>query len=401
MAPYTKLPSKAKVKPDPFTAHISDEKLKQMIDLVKLSPIGAESWENLDESRTWGMNRKWLSEAKDHWANKFDWRATEKRINSFPNYTVPIKDDDGSEYTMHFIALFSDNENAIPLIFYHGWPGSFLEFLDMLDHIKKQYSPDKLPYHIIVPSLPGYTFSSGPPTNKDASRIEMTRVCFKLVHQLGFEDGYIAQGGDLGSFVSRQSAQEDPACKAFHLNMVMVKPPENKNELKLDELEIKYAPKGQRWLDVGTAYGQEHGTRTGTIGLALSASPLALLSWIGEKFLEWSDQDPPLDQILEGVSLYWLTDTIPRCLYPYRSLYGPKRAEIQKRSESTKEGAKNKPMGYSWFPHELVPTPVSWAATSGNLVWHKRHSSGGHFAAMEKPVELWNDVEEFVKVAWK
>ncbi|GAM88923.1 hypothetical protein ANO11243_069570 [Dothideomycetidae sp. 11243] len=398
MAAYTKAPAKATAKPTPFTAKVSDEKLKQMLDLVKLSPIGPESWENLDESRTWGMNRKWLSKAKDHWESKFDWRATEKRINSFPNYTLPIRDDDGSEYTMHFIALYSEKEDAIPIAFYHGWPGSFLEFLDLLDLIKQKYTPENLPYHIIVPSLPGYTFSSGPPLNKDCSRIEMARVCQKLMHQLGFSDGYIAQGGDLGSFVARQSAQQDAACKAFHVNMCMIPPPENKDTLPMDELEIKAAPKGKRWIDYGTSYGQEHGTRTGTIGLVLSASPLAMLAWIGEKFLEWSDQDPPVDQILESVSLYWLTDTFPRCIYPYRSIYGPNHAAINAELEKTKE--KTKPMGYSWFPHELVPTPVSWVATSGNLVWYKRHASGGHFAAMERPKELFDDVEEFVKVAW-
>ena len=320
MTPYTKLPSKAKAKPSPFTANIPDEKLKQMLDLIKLSPIGPQTYENTDESRTWGITRKWLSSAKEQWTTKFDWRASEKRINGFPNYTLPISDDNGGEYTMHFIALFSDNEDAIPIAFYHGWPGSFLEFLDMLDLIKSKWSPDKLPYHIIVPSLPGYTFSSGPPPSIDANRNDMARICQRLMHQLGFGDGYIAQGGDLGSFVARQNGAEDSACKAFHVNMFMLPPPKNSDELPRDELEIKYAPKGEKWSSFGTAYGQEHGTRSGTIGLALSASPIALLAWIGEKFLEWSDQDPPLDQILESVSLYWLTDGFPRGLYPYRSV---------------------------------------------------------------------------------
>ena len=320
MAPYTKLPSKAKVKPTPFKANISDSKLKQMLDLIKLSPIGIDTYENNDTSRTWGMNRKWLSEAKDRWAAGFDWRASEARINSFPNYTVDITDDDGTKYTMHFIALFSDKEDAIPIGFFHGWPGSILEFLDMLDVIKGKYTPETLPYHIIVPSLPGYTFSSGPPVSKDCSSVEMGRVCQKLMHQLGFSDGYVAQGGDLGSFISRQAAQQDTSCKAFHVNMFMMKPPKNMNELPLEEIEMKYAPKGQRWLDYGSAYGREHGTRNGTIGLVLSASPVAMLAWIGEKFLEWTDQDPPVDKILESVSLYWLTDTFPRCIYPYRSV---------------------------------------------------------------------------------
>lgn len=322
MAPYTKLPSKVKVKPVPFTAHISDEKLKLMIDLVKLSPIAVPTFENLDKSRTHGVNQPWIAAAKEHWATKFDWRATEKHINSFPNYTVDVTDDDGAVVNMHFIALFSDKEDAIPIVFFHGWPGSFLEFLDMFDLIKKKYSPEQLPYHIVVPSLPGFTFSSGAPTTKDWADIDLARICRKFVHALGFGDGYIAQGGDVGSFVAKQCARDDPACKAFHNNAsVILPPPENHEQLETTELEKKMmSTRGQAFIDYGDAYGREHGTRAGTIGLVLSASPIALLAWVGEKFLEWSDEDPPVDKILDCVSLYWLTDTMPRCIYTYRSV---------------------------------------------------------------------------------
>ena len=114
---------------------------------------------------------------------------------------------------MHFVALFSDKEDAIPIAWYHGWPGSFLEFLDMLNVIKEKYSPADLPYHIIVPSLPGYAYSSGPPLEVDLTIPDMPRITNKLMEALGFGGGYIAQGGDLGSFVSRKSAEEFDACK--------------------------------------------------------------------------------------------------------------------------------------------------------------------------------------------
>lgn len=148
----------------------------------------------------------------DYWTGR---RAHEERINSFPNYTQTIKDDDGNEYTMHFIALFSENSNAIPIAFYHGWPGSFLEFLSMLDLIKKQYSAKDLPYHIIVPSMPGYAFSSGPPVDKDFELADAVRLCNNLMQSLGFADGYIAQGGDLGSFISKSSARTHDSCKGL------------------------------------------------------------------------------------------------------------------------------------------------------------------------------------------
>ncbi|KAG8631701.1 hypothetical protein KVT40_000841 [Elsinoe batatas] len=398
MADYTKLPSSAKVKPTPFTANIPEEKLQQMLQLAKLAPIAPEVYENVDTSRTFGMNREWLIKARDHWITKFDWRKHEKRINSFPNYQTEITDDSGAKWNVHFVALFSNNENAIPIGFFHGWPGSFLEFLDLLDLIKEKYTPDTLPYHVVVPSLPGYTFSSGPPVDKDATFSEMSGVTGKLMHALGFGSGYIAQGGDLGSFISRYLGGFDDACKGWHVNACFTPPPENADKLHLEQIEIESMGRGKTWTDTGTAYGQEHGTRTATIGLVLSSSPVALLAWIGEKFLEWTDEDPPLDQILESISLYWLTDTFPRCIYPYRSLYGPNRQAIR---EKTTPKQIQTPMGYSFFPKELVPTPVSWAATTGNLVHSNRHTSGGHFAAMEKPAELLSDVEEFIKVAWK
>ncbi|KAF4551184.1 Epoxide hydrolase-like protein 4 [Elsinoe fawcettii] len=398
MADYTKLPSSAKVKPTPFTANISDEKLQQMLQLAKLAPIAPETYENVDTSRTFGTNRDWLIKAREHWVTKFDWRKHEERINSFPNYHVEITDDSGAKWSMHFIALFSNKENAIPIGFFHGWPGSFLEFLDLLDLIKKKYTPDTLPYHIVVPSLPGYTFSSGPPTNKNATFEEMSSVPGKLMHALGFEKGYVAQGGDLGSFVSRYLGGFDDSCKAYHTNMSVQPPPKNAAELSLEQIEKEHQHRGKTWMDTGTAYGQEHGTRTATIGLVLSSSPVALLAWIGEKFLEWTDEDPPIDQILESISLYWLTDTFPRCIYPYRSLYGPDRDAIRAKTTPEKH---NTPMGFSWFPKELVPTPVSWVGTTANLVWSRHHTSGGHFAAMEKPAELLADVEDFVKAVWK
>lgn len=191
----------------------------------------------------------------------------------------------------------------------------------MLSLIKKRYpDPSTLPYHIIVPSLPGYAFSSSPPVDRDFKAEHMAPVMDSLMHTLGFGDGYIAQGGDLGSFIARQLGVESPSCKAFHLNLYQLPAPANAESLPISEQEKKGLERGKAFRDSGSAYAMEHGTRTATIGLTLSSSPLALLSWIGEKFLEWTDEDPELDAILDSVSLYWLTDTYARCIYPYRSV---------------------------------------------------------------------------------
>lgn len=145
-----------------------------------------------------------------------------------------------------------------------------------------------------------------------------------LMAGLGFGSGYLVQGGDLGSFVSRFLAMQYDACKGMHVNMMAMPPPsENSDELPMDEEEKKALQKASEFVDTAYAFALEQGTRTATIGLTLSASPLALLSWIGEKILEWTYEDPPLETILEHVTLYWLTDTIPRCFYHNRGMGNP------------------------------------------------------------------------------
>ena len=183
--------------------------------------------------------------------------------------------------------------------------------------------------------------------------------------------------------------------------MNIMTPPDNASSLPVSDNEKK--AQGHRdFLAYGSAYAREHGTRTATIGLVLSSSPIALLSWIGEKFLEWTDEDPSLETILDSVTLYWLTDTFPRCIYPYRDNFGPKANPANSKPKSKTFNAGTKPMGYSWHPYELVPTPRSWTElTTENLVFYREHERGGHFAALEGPEILWGDVEEFVKKAWK
>ncbi|KAK5681832.1 hypothetical protein LTS10_006365 [Elasticomyces elasticus] len=402
MADYGKIPSSAKLQPKPFKAHVDDEKLQAMKTLLKYSPIGPATFENTAEdqgeslvsgrNRKYGMRRDYLTNAKEVWLNEFDWRKHEDHINSFPQYTVPVTDDDGITIDVHFMALFSEKPDAIPIGFFHGWPGSFLEFLELFGILKDKYSPKDLPYHVIAPSLPGYAYSSGPPVDQNYSVNQMCDHMHKLMVGLGFESGYLAQGGDIGSFVGRYLAATYDACKGMHLNAYMVGPPDREDKMNdVDEYEKQVMQRGPAWRETGMAYGIEHATRPGTIGLVLSSSPLALLAWIGEKFLEWTDDDPPLDKILESITLYWLTETFPRCIYPYRVLMSGKRETPYV----------SKPSGYSLFPKELVPVPKSWAAATANIVSYSQHKKGGHFAAMERPADLLADVEEWVPKAWK
>ena len=391
MSCYNRLPKEASLKLTTFKVAISDKELGEFRELLRLSKSGPKTYENLQNDGRFGVTYEWMLNAKSHWETKFDWRRHEERINSFPNYIADIKDEDGDEHAIHFVALFSEKHDAIPLMCIHGWPGSFLEFLDMLSTFKKRYTAQELPYHIVIPSLPGYAFSSTPPLQKDWILTDSARLMNKLMVGLGFESGYAVQGGDIGSYTSRIMAAKYDSCKAMHLNFCIMPCPESAAEksLPLDEAETQGLSRGGTFGKTGNAYALEHATRPATIGFVLSSSPLALLAWIGEKFLDWTDATPSLDQILEAVTLYWLTDTFPRALYPYRGELVKSEASFEKEDDYRlvfKKGPERymvhsdpqlfcqKPFGYSWNPKEIAPIPRSWAATTGNLVWFRRHS---------------------------
>jgi len=129
-----------------------------------------------------------------------------------------VKDEDGLSFDVHFMAFFSQKPDAVPIVFSHGWPGSFLEFIDMFKVLKDKYNndPTQLPYHLIAPSLPGWTLSSGPPTDRNWIAADSARIIHKLMVDLGFGDGYVAQGGDIGAFISQCLTRDYPACKAMH-----------------------------------------------------------------------------------------------------------------------------------------------------------------------------------------
>ncbi|KAK5685050.1 hypothetical protein LTS10_003125 [Elasticomyces elasticus] len=213
--------------------------------------------------------------------------------------------------------------------------------------------------HFVL-SLPGYGYSNGPPLDKDFDVQGIARMVDILMVGLGFGGGYISQGGDISSFVSRVLAVNAEACKAVHLHhAVPIK--------SLSQEEQKGLERYNNFNEIGNAYAREHGTRLSTIGLVLPSSPVALLAWVGEKFLQWSDTSPPLTELLVSVSLYWFTNSFPRAIYPYRQFFGSKPSFFHPDAEWHIK----KPMGYSWHPKELAPVPKDWVAKSGNLVWYR------------------------------
>ena len=393
---FNTLPDGASDTIKPWKVDIPQQDLDTLATLLKLAPIPPPTFENSlpGQDRRLGVRRDWLLAAKKYWETDFEWRKHEEHVNSFPQYKVTISDT-LADFDIHFVALFSSRKHAIPILLLHGWPGSFLEFLPLLALLRSKYTAETLPYHLIIPSLPGYTFSTPPPSDKDFRADDAARIFDTLASLLGFES-YVVQGGDVGGRVARIIAAQYPNCKAVHLNThPMSAPDPSCLTSSIDDTEKAGLERHNFFLHNGTGYASEHASRPSTIGFVLSSTPLALLAWVGEKFLDWTDDDPSLDTILESVTLYWLTGCATTNLWSYRQFYGPNADH-----HGSKKWHINKPFGYSWFPKEINPIPKAWIETTGDLTFFRRHNKGGHFAALEQPQVLWSDVEEFLKMAW-
>ncbi|CAG8300740.1 unnamed protein product [Penicillium salamii] len=372
----------------PFKVSIPKAKISELQTLLQVAKFAPHTYENSQTDRRYGVGTDWLVTMRDLWLRSYNWKTTEDRINSFPQFETEVEG-----ITIHFVSLFSLKKDAVPLLLLHGWPGSFLEFLPILQRFRDEYTPETLPYHLIVPSLPGYTFSSGPPLDKDFGTGDIARVMDQLMKNLGFESGYIAQGGDIGSRIARHLAVDHESCK---VNVVFMRKPEGATDDNLNAFEIQGIERMYQFVATGSGYAVEHGTRPSTIGHVVASSPIALLAWVGEKFCEWVDDPLSPDDILESITLYWFTDTFPRAIYTYRQNYPP--PPIPAANEP--RWYIKKPLGFSSFPKELARLPRSWVETTGNLVFWQQHQKGGHFAALERPDELKADLVKFVNQVW-
>ncbi|KAL8676931.1 MAG: hypothetical protein Q9224_007238, partial [Gallowayella concinna] len=254
-----------------------------------------------------------------HWQEKYDWRHHEAQMNKLPQYTTRISVKDFEDLDIHFVHQTSVVKNAIPLLFVHGWPGSFLEvtkILPLLSNVK-----DGEPaFHIVAPSLPNFGFSQGV-KKKGFSVPQYAEVCHNLMLRLGYPQ-YVTQGGDWGTWITRTIGLLYPnACKASHINMVAGSPPSpTENPVQsLQQAVTPYTEAEQAGLDrsnwfqeQGSGYGAIQSTKPQTLGYALADSPLGLLAWIYEKLHDWTDAFPwSDDEILTWVSIYLFSTAGP------------------------------------------------------------------------------------------
>ncbi|KAF7595334.1 hypothetical protein BBP40_006583 [Aspergillus hancockii] len=335
----------------------------------------------------------WFSLASDSWS-EINGPTLEDEINRHPQFNASVTVDGQTSY-LHFMALFSKQPDAVPIVFLHGWPGSFLDYLDLLDVVRSKYTPEDCPFHLIVPSLPGYAFSSGSPMGRYTNLTAVARTVDTLLTGIGLENGFIAQGGGIGSYIARFLGSYSPNCEAVHVNFLPIvhglPDPSNDTDLSQQDLDVLNRSSYFQFKYPKETAVADH-TGQATLGAIAEKSPLSLLAWLGDKLNDWVDpQSPfPMRTTLTHASVYYLTKMMTSEYSQLSSLVVPEEVAP----------FVPKPFGYSRFPFDISGVPRKWAATLGDLVWFTAHDRGGHFAAIERPEELWNDVEHFVRTAF-
>ncbi|TFK93141.1 alpha/beta-hydrolase [Polyporus arcularius HHB13444] len=334
-----------------------------------------------------------------HWQDGYDWRKSEAALNKLPMFTRDIEVEGFGTLNIHYVHQKSDVAGAIPLLFAHGWPGSFLEVRKLLPLLSAG-GPDHPSFHVVAPSLPGFGFSEGP-SKPGFKGPQYAEVLNKLMLALGYEE-YVYQGGDwgyaLGKYVVTNYGHRH--VKAWHTNMPLPGAPSLfKNPLlylgmfflSYDETSMKRLANMKRHRTKGTGYFIEQATKPQTIGYSLADSPVGLLSWIYEKLVSWTDEYPWTDdEVIEWISVYWLSRAGPAASTRiYHELTGGMTHDTDQGTVWT-----SVPLGVSYFPKEIFQLPKSWSHTLGNLVFESDHDKGGHFAAFEQPEAIAGDLRK-------
>ncbi|EKG19467.1 Epoxide hydrolase-like protein [Macrophomina phaseolina MS6] len=390
--------------PSPYTVNVPDEALEILRNKLAVATFPDE----LGAADQWPYGAP-LADVKrlaKYWQDGFDWRKAEAKINNLPNFKTQVEVKGFSPVDIHFVYQKSDSESAIPLLFCHGWPGSFIEVTKLLPLLKSG-SPA---FHVVAPSLPNFGFSSGV-KEPGFSLQQYAEVCHKLMVQLGYDE-YVTQGGDWGFYVTRSIGILYPnSCKASHVNLIRADPPEFKKHplLALQHAVSPYTEAEKRGLERGAWFAQEGAgynllqrTKPQTIGYALADSPVALLAWIYEKLHDWTDNYPWTDdEILTWISIYWFSTAGPAAsvrVYYEATHVSPKADIIPTRARTEKWVPKVK-LGLAWFPKELTVPPKTWARTLGPVVYESESLRGGHFAAWENPDIIAVDLQKMFSKA--
>ncbi len=371
----------------PFTVEFSQEQIDDARRRVAATRFPSRE---LVQDRSQGVQLETLQALARYWSDEYDWRSVERRLNALPQFTTEI---DGVD--IHFIHVRSRHENAMPLIMTHGWPGSVLELLDTIgpltDPTAHGGTADDA-FHVVLPSLPGYGFSSAP-TDLGWENGPIASAWGKLMTRLGYTR-YVAQGGDVGAAVTDAMGRQGPdGLVGIHMNLLALAI--GVKDILPAESEQERAAHAalETFTTDGFGYFLEQSTRPQTIGYSLLDSPIGLAAWMldhdTDSYLKISrafvDGDPVgnlnRDQILDNITLYWLTGTGASAARWYWEF-----GRFLAASHGHTPPPVQVPVSFTTFPGELFPSPRTWVETVyPTTTYFNEVDRGGHFAAWEEP----------------
>ncbi len=372
-----------------FTMNISQATLDDLHNR-----LAHTRWPDEIEGAGWdyGTNLDYLKSLVTYWQNQFDWRAQEARLNHFAQFRAEI---DG--FGIHFIHERGKGPHSLPLILTHGWPDSFFRMYKIIPMLTDPASYGGDPadsFDVIVPSLPGYGFSDRPNARGMTTVHTATLWARLMTEVLGYRR-FAAAGGDIGSGVTRFLAVAHPdVLVGIHLTDIGL--PVSSEIPDLSEAEKQYLNAVQQWRMQEGAYAMQHSTKPQTLAYGLNDSPVGLAAWIVEKFRTWSDCDGDVerrfskDELLTNIMIYWVTETINSSIRMYY--------ENVRMSPPLKAGQHiEAPAGVALFPKDILLPPREWAQRSLRIQRWTQMPRGGHFAALEEPELLVEDLRAFYR----
>ncbi len=373
-----------------FKVEISDKILQNIYSKVK-----NYSWHEMPDDGGWdyGTNLDYMKEFSNYWITKYDWRKTEAKINQFKNFKANI---DGID--IHFIYEKGSGANPKPLLLNHGWPGSIIEFLDIIDqlaHPEKYGGNIENAFDVVLPSLPGYGFSDRP-SRPIGPRIIARIFNSLMINVLGYKK-YISQGGDFGGSISTWLAYDFANyLLGIHINILIIRHPDGPQTNEEKEWQERFR-KDQRIED---GYRTQQATKPQTLSYAMMDSPVGVAAWIIEKMRGWSDiQEDNIesvyskDTLLSNIMIYLVTKTFNTASWIY---YG--RREEGGRVLPKEHLPLKVPTAIAKFPKEYLEwAPKSYVERIYNVIQWTEMPKGGHFAALEQPELLIKDIIKFGK----
>ncbi len=385
--------SAQKTIPTPFTIDIPQDRLDKIA-----SRVADYEWHEMPQNGGWayGANLDYMKDLCAYWLDGFSWRKAETGLNRFPQFKAPVTID-GQTLNLHYIYEKGSGSNPQPLIIIHGWPGSFYEFMEVIEplaHPERFGGDAEDGFDVIVPSLPGYGFSDKP-ANPIGPMTAAKYMNGLMTDVLGY-DSYLAQGGDWGAMTTCYLGKDHAPCEAIHLNMMGFSPPAPEGDMSDEEQQWR---DGQRLtFEMEGAYFRLQMTKPQSLSYAMMDSPVGVAAWLVEKFNTWShtpedniDNAYSKDQLLTNIMIYLVTRTFNTASWMYRGLMEEGGAGLPKGNRI------EVPVGVANFPHDpLITWPKrEWAERAYNVQHWTDMELGGHFAALEQPNLYIADVRQF------